>query len=160
MILISHRGNISSKNLSIENRFNQIKLCLFEYKISVEIDLWYINNTFYLTHDPIFDNSSKEEANNLLEFIYNNPHYHSNLFVHCKNKDAFIKMQQNNRFKFLNLFMHEDDPFTVTTTGFIWAHPKSFQERKDSIFVDINNIINKNDREILGICTDHIERFL
>jgi hypothetical protein len=50
MILISHRGNINGKNDVRENSMFYIMEAL-TMGFDVEIDVWYINNEWFLGHD-------------------------------------------------------------------------------------------------------------
>ena len=50
MILISHRGNIDKINTKEENKPTYIFNAL-DHNFNVEVDIWFIENTFYLGHD-------------------------------------------------------------------------------------------------------------
>ena len=50
MKIISHRGNISGPNPDKENHPDYISCALFKV-FDVEIDVWFINNEFWLGHD-------------------------------------------------------------------------------------------------------------
>ena len=50
MFLISHRGNINGANPIEENSINYI-LKAIDLGYNVEIDVWFVNNSFYLGHD-------------------------------------------------------------------------------------------------------------
>ena len=50
MRLISHRGNIDGPNLNNENDPENI-LKVLNLGYDVEIDVWFIDNEFYLGHD-------------------------------------------------------------------------------------------------------------
>ena len=92
MILISHRGNINGKNSDRENSIEYIEEAL-DMGYNVEIDVWVIDNKFYLGHDnPLY------EVDFL--FLINNK-----LWCHAKNLEALLKMKNYD----INCFWHEND---------------------------------------------------
>ena len=50
MKLISHRGNINGKHEGFENNPNYIDTAI-EQGYDVEVDIWFISETFFLGHD-------------------------------------------------------------------------------------------------------------
>ena len=79
--LISHRGNIDGKT-NQENKPEYIKKALF-HGFNVEIDVWYIDNKYYLGHDlPQYE---IEE-----DFLQN-----ASLWCHAKNIEALYRMKLN-----------------------------------------------------------------
>jgi hypothetical protein len=55
MKLIAHRGNINGPNKEKENNPDYIFTAL-KLGYDAEIDIWYINNKWYLGHDnPVFE---------------------------------------------------------------------------------------------------------
>ena len=55
MIYISHRGNIDKINIKEENKPSYIFKAL-DHNFNVEVDIWFIENTFYLGHDaPLYE---------------------------------------------------------------------------------------------------------
>ena len=50
MILISHRGNVDGPNPEKENHPSYIDMTI-KAGYNVEIDVWYIDNNWYLGHD-------------------------------------------------------------------------------------------------------------
>ena len=50
MIFIAHRGNLNGPNKEMENKPEYILKALNK-DFYVEIDVWYINNSFFLGHD-------------------------------------------------------------------------------------------------------------
>jgi hypothetical protein len=74
MILISHRGNIDGKKPHFENSPSYIDEAI-ELGYDVEVDLWLVNDKFYLGHDePQYEIDFKwiEDRDD-------------RLWVHCKN---------------------------------------------------------------------------
>lgn len=137
MIYISHRGNILGKNTDLENEPNYIRAAV-NLGLNVEIDVWYINEKFYLGHDlPVFN----IDAN----FLYNDK-----FWCHAKNPDALVKLLELN----IHCFWHENDTVTLTSRGYIWAYPGK-QPIKNSIAV-LPEINNDNISISSGICSDYI----
>jgi hypothetical protein len=142
MVLISHRGNINGKNIEMENHPSYIDSAL-EQGFDVEIDIRYIDGDLYLGHDtpdyPITLTWLEERGDRL--------------WIHCKNHQAVEHLHQTD----LNWFWHDVDDMTLTSHGFIWAHPK-IQPPKNSISVMPDNF-NWNLSECLGVCSDYIEKY-
>ncbi len=136
MKIISHRGNLEGPDLSSENKPSQIIEAL-KLGFDVEIDVWNIDDHFFLGHDqPSHKIDSK--------FLLNDK-----LWCHAKNLSALEKMLKMN----LNCFWHQEDDFTVTSKGFIWINKMNDSQSEIGI-----SCIFKNTKEINGkhfaICTD------
>lgn len=109
MKIISHRGNIKGSLPDKENRPSYID-CAIALGYDVEIDVRFINNTYYLGHDePQYKVNEKwlEERIN-------------RLWIHCKNIDAAIKISQLN--KNYIFFGHSNDPYVIISNKKIWCH--------------------------------------
>tara|TARA_X000000950_G_C13921450_1_gene663737 strand:- start:21474 stop:21908 length:435 start_codon:yes stop_codon:yes gene_type:complete len=140
MILISHRGNISGKNLKLENNPDYI----MEAKkkgFDVEVDVWFKNDKFYLGHDyPKFEIKKK--------FLKQ-----KKIWCHAKNFQAIPALNKIGA----HYFWHQKDDYTITSKGIIWVYPGK-KLVKNSICV-----LPKNKRKLpincLGICSDYIEKF-
>ena len=88
-----------------------------------------------------------------LHFLFVNS---SKLWIHCKNTQALDYLIQ---FKELNIFWHEEDHYTITSKGVLWAHPKS-EMTCNTIIVMPEHKNNQYDfTKCLGICTDYINNF-
>ena len=106
MILIAHRGNISGPNPIFENNPEYIDNALL-LGYHVEIDVWYIDNEWFLGHDhPEY----KVETG----FLQN-----KNLWFHAKNLHSLENLIKNN----ITCFWHQTDDFTLTSNGLIWICP-------------------------------------
>ncbi len=142
MVLISHRGNTTGKILSAENRPDYIDEAI-GFGFDVEIDIRYVDGDLYLGHDtPDYPTT----LNWLIE-------RKDKLWVHCKNHRAVEHLHQTD----LNYFWHDEDDMTITSHGFIWAHPK-IQPLKNSIAVLPDNY-NWDLSNCIGICSDNIEQY-
>jgi hypothetical protein len=140
MIKISHRGNINGRIEEAENRPDYIEDTL-RLGYDVEVDVWFLNNKFYLGHDKALYITDK--------IFLSNPR----LWVHCKNVDAVLALKHSK----VHYFWHENDTITLTSQGFIWAYPGK-QPIKNSIAV-MPEVYNDNIEGCLGICSDYITNF-
>jgi len=144
MILIAHRGNINGKFESYENEPNYIDKAL-KKGYDVEIDIWVIEGNFYLGHD-------KPQYGITLEWLDKRK---NELWIHCKNIEAMEWF--NSLFGTYNYFWHQEDTLTLTSKGYIWAHPGK-QPIKASIAV-MPEIYNDDTSQCLGICSDYIQNY-
>lgn len=143
MIYISHRGNLSSIDSSLENSPIYIEKAL-QQNFYVEIDLWMQNNKLYLGHDlPQYE---------IEKTFLDNKYF----FVHCKNHEALQFMSNENLD--CEYFWHQDDKYTLTSKNKIWVHP-SAELLKDSICV-LPELSRTEDLSLCyGICSDYIIRY-
>lgn len=140
---ISHRGNIDGRVINAENSPEQISFALSQ-GFEVEIDVWFVEDSFYLGHDePLY----------LIEetFLENDK-----LWCHAKNEESFYKMLSNPN---IHSFWHQTDDFTLTSKGIPWVFPgKKISE--NSIWVLPEKTPYKNIiLNCLGICSDYISRY-
>ncbi len=140
MKLIAHRGNLYGPNPDKENHPSYIEQAL-KLGYDVEIDVWYVNEEWYLGHDePKYKNID-------YNFFLN-----KNLWIHAKNGDAFYKLLQNPK---LNVFWHTDEDWILTSKGHIWTYPNKFLY-PNSVCVLPELGFNGNLKECHGICSDYI----
>jgi hypothetical protein len=138
MIIIAHRGLLHGPNKILENTPKQIDDAI-NMGFDVEIDIHFINGKYFLGHDE----PQYEIDTNWLWAR------EKNLWVHCKNIDALVKMRKTS----LNYFWHENDTVTLTSKCFIWAYPGK-QPIKNSIAV-LPELNNDPVEECFGVCTDY-----
>jgi|TARA_R110000824_G_scaffold67527_2_gene174976 hypothetical protein len=144
MIYIAHRGNIDKKNVELENNPDYIKNALRK-GFDAEIDVWH-RNKLYLGHDE-----PQHECS--LDFLQK---HSSRLWIHCKNLEALENLI---KFKFLNVFWHENDDFTLTSKGYIWTYPgKSLTKNSIAVMPEIKKF--QNLESCFGICSDFISTYL
>jgi hypothetical protein len=141
MILISHRGNINGKKEEFENYPQYITEAL-KAGYNVEVDVWYINETFYLGHD-------KPQYEIPMIFLEN-----ENLWCHAKNLDALEAMKNGE----IHYFWHQNDDVTITSKGFIWTYPNK-QLISGSICVLPEEHDTEITKNVVGICSDHILKY-
>lgn len=137
--LISHRGNINGKFEGFENNPNYIDTAIGQ-GFDVEVDIRFTKGNFYLGHDYAqyqIDEEWLEERKD-------------KLWIHCKNHKALEVLDGTD----YNYFWHHDDDVTITSHGYIWAHPK-IEPLKNSIAV-IPESNNWNVKDCLGVCSDNI----
>ena len=144
MKIISHRGLLEGPDHSIENNPSQIDSAI-GYNFEVEIDLWKIDDQFYLGHDePMLEISL-----NWLEIRSDK------LWIHCKNIEALDFLAKNNLN--FNYFSHDSDHVVLTSKKNLWVFPgKEYTENSILVALSkkcISSIVN-SDIYPLGICTD------
>jgi len=141
MIKIAHRGNINGDLPEMENSPNYV-MAAIEKGYDCEIDLWCLEEKYFLGHDgPQYNIGEK--------FLFD---LSSKLWIHCKNLEA-LKFVSENKGS-LNGFWHQEDRYTLTTRGYIWTYPNQ-PTTTLSILVHLgkwNEIINH--QQLAGICSD------
>jgi len=142
MIYISHRGNLIGKNIKEENKPEYITSAL-EKGFNVEIDVWNVNNNFFLGHDkPLYRINKK--------FLLN-----KKLWCHAKNIVAFYEMSLLN----CHFYWHQDDDYTLTSNGYLWTFPGKILTKKSiCVLPELSKKIKKFN--CAGICSDYIERYV
>ena len=110
MKIIAHRANINGPSSKNENQISSIKDCL-DLGYDVELDIRSLEGKLYLGHDKPQLIISIEE----LRMIKNK------VWVHCKNLQALSFFSQID--EEFNYFWHEEDSYTLTSQGYIWAYP-------------------------------------
>jgi hypothetical protein len=138
MIIISHRGNVKGSDPFNENNPIHIKK-LLDSSIYVEIDVWFINNRFYLGHD-------KPDYEITLVFLK-----HKNLWCHAKNLEALQELLKEN----IICFWHQEDDFTLTSNNYIWTYPNK-NVGNLSIIVDKSKDWRSKNYNCYGICVDFL----
>lgn len=140
MIKIAHRALLNGPDKSIENHPDQIKKAL-SLGFNVEIDVWSVDNKFYLGHD---EPTYKIETS----FISN-----SRLWLHAKNLEALNAMSNMLPSYLINCFYHNVDDYVITSKGFIWTYPGKPLMNK-SIAVLPEQFPDWDLSQAIGICTD------
>jgi hypothetical protein len=137
MKIISHRGNLNGVDKTLENNPQHILKVL--KKFEVEIDVWYIDEKWFLGHD-------NPQYEVLFDF------FKENMWIHCKNLQACEQLSKTN----LNWFWHENDKVTLTSKGYIWSYPDIYVNNGITVEFGYNKDLPKY---ILGICTDYPELY-
>lgn len=145
MKIISHRGNLNGPNPLTENTEEQIDLCISK-GYDVEIDVWCINEDFYLGHD---DATTKVS----IVFLLNRK---KSLWIHCKNFECLSILSKLG----LNYFWHQEDNFTLTSQEFIWTYPNNQISSTNQVVLDFSeNVPFEFYRNVgvYGVCVDYVE---
>ena len=139
MVYISHRANIDGCDKENENHPTQIIKCI-KLGFDVEIDVWRVGNEFVLGHDApqyLID----------IDFLKNNK-----LWCHAKNHDALSVLSE---FRNINCFWHQNDDYTLTSHGFLWAYPGVKLVKNSIAVMPESTAYMGSDLHIChGICTD------
>jgi hypothetical protein len=139
MILISHRGNTTGRNLDRENDPLYIDEAL-RLGYDVELDVWFGDGVFYLGHDePTYPVSS--------EYLKNHK-----LWCHAKNIKALNELVKQG----MHCFWHQEDDVTLTSKGYMWTYPGK-ELTKKSIAVKPDRGADLGD--ISGVCSDYIKEY-
>ena len=139
MIIISHRGNIRGPIPDKENRPSYTD-CAIGNGYHVEIDVRSINGELWLGHD--------EPQYKTTAFFLNR----TSLWCHAKNVEALHHMLLEG----IHCFWHEEDAYTVTSNGWIWAYPGQ-PGTKMAIAV-----MPESDQDLSnyqGVCSDYPSRY-
>ena len=147
MKIIAHRANINGPSSKNENQLSSIKDCL-DLGYDVELDIRLLEGKLYLGHDKPQLIITIEE----LGMIKNK------VWVHCKNLQALSFFSQID--EEFNYFWHEEDSYTLTSKGYIWAYPgKELSPECICVMPEINYPTNNmnylRNLSISGICTDY-----
>ena len=144
MILISHRGNIDGKKPHLENSPSYIDEAI-ELGYDVEVDLWLVNDKFYLGHDePQYEIDFKwiEDRDD-------------RLWVHCKNTESVIELYKMD--EGVNFFWHQEDLLTITSAGYLWVYPGN--QPLDNTISVLPELYNEDVSKCIGICSDYIIKY-
>lgn len=143
MKFIAHRGNTNGPNPKCENKPVYILNALSK-GYDVEIDLWYITNTWFLGHDkPQY----KIGVNFILKYI-------DKFWCHAKNEEALFELL---KIPNINCFWHQEDDYTITSKKFIWVYPgKKLVKNSICVMPERANYTNEELAICSGICSDYI----
>lgn len=144
MKLIAHRGLLNGPDKDLENKPETIRHA-WESGFDCEVDLWKIDDKWFLGHDePTYETS--------ILFLFNDK-----TWIHCKNFEA-LNFLSSHRHTNFNFFWHQKDDFTLTSSGHLWTYPSKELE-KNSICVLPENYMDLSDintLQCMGICSDYV----
>ena len=141
MKIISHRGNITGRNLDFENDPVYVKKAL-AHGYDVEIDVWNQNNKLYLGHD-----TPQHEVD--LDYLRN-----KKFWCHAKNLEA-LKLLLDEK---IHCFWHQEDDYTVTSKGYIWTYPGKHVTSRSVIVCRDTDQLNELETTPHGICVDDVSK--
>ncbi len=140
MRLIAHRGNFDGPNPDKENEPVYIMQAL-AMGYDVEIDVWYLNGTYYLGHDTPQYAVDKQ-------FLMN-----PKFWCHAKNINALYVMESED----IHCFMHDVDSAVFTSLAYIWTYPgQPLTPNSICVLPETNDDFPRN---VAGICSDYISRY-
>ncbi|MFM1840066.1 MAG: Paramecium bursaria Chlorella virus [Bacteroidota bacterium] len=144
MKIICHRANLYGPSKDLENKPEQILDCI-KLGFDVEIDVWNIDNEFYLGHDgPQY----KVDYN----FLKN-----KNLWCHAKNYEALKSMIHDNN---INCFWHQNDDYTLTSKNFMWCYPNiRLINNAIAVMPETTDYSIEDLKKCYAICTDYPFRY-
>ena len=112
------------------------------HNFDVELDVWYLEG-WWLGHD-------KPEYKVDMDFLDNR-----RFWIHCKNISAMTYLQPTK----LNYFWHEEDSYTLTSHGYIWAYPDEMAIAGGNTIAVKPEINNTDVNLFSGICSDNIMKY-
>ena len=145
MKYIAHRGLFQGPNTEKENTPEQIHIALLK-GYDVELDVWYVDEQWYLGHDkPTYN----------INYTFLNER---GFWIHAKNLSALYELNKDNN---LNYFWHQEDDFTLTSLGYIWTYPNQplttnsicVMPEWNTGSIGLDYVIPK----CYGICSDFVE---
>ena len=139
MKIISHRGNLNGPSPT-ENDPGTIDKVLSCTDFDVEIDVWHINNDWFLGHD-------KPKYRIPLEWLILNS---NELWMHAKNLAAYQSLLENDAIQ--KVFWHQKDDFSLVKNGLIWTYPDLPLTTRS--IANIHEPITQTPL-CYGICTDY-----
>ena len=143
MKFIAHRGNVDGPNPELENSPGYI-LSAIDLGYDVEIDVWRKDDVWYLGHDePQYETNTT--------FLRNR-----HLWCHAKNLDAFKLLLDKN----IHCFWHQEDDYTLTSKGYIWAYPgKQLSEKSVCVMPETTSNSLGSLLHVFGLCSDYVSRY-
>lgn len=161
-VLIAHRGNLNGPNPEKENNPSYLKEAL-DLGYHVETDVWYVDGSWWLGHDAPQYRLDEELAESLF--------LDSRVWCHCKNFDALARLRiMSGSEREIHFFWHQEDDYTLTSQGIIWAYPGKYTSSSGLFEPPIvsvmpercfgsENVSLEKLRECYGVCTDEVYRY-
>ena len=146
MKYIAHRGLTKGPNKNFENQPHIVKTAL-DAGVDCEVDLWVIDEKLYLGHD--------EPQYNVTEQFIQNP----GLWIHAKSLATFHWLTASSLD--LNYFWHENDSYTLTSKGYIWAFPgKALTDRCVMVMPETVDptLLTTVDANCYAVCSDWVDK--
>lgn len=149
MKYIAHRGNIDGPKPELENTPAYIQHAL-DAGFYVELDVWEMKGLLWLGHDAPSISVSPD--------FFRGREW--KLFCHCKNVGAISLLH---RLGCPSYFFHEDDPYTITSNGFVWCYPYRTPPSELAIvvmpeqWIDLPKFGDYAERyHLAGVCSDYV----
>ncbi len=145
MIYIAHRGNVSGSNPELENSPEYVDEAISNgYFVEIDVRKGSAPDEFFAGHDygkyKLSIDWFKERR--------------GRLFIHAKDIETYTYFISRHDW---NVFWHQNDAYTLTSAGFIWALPGSKLNEKTICVMPENVLYSKEDISCCaGICSDHV----
>jgi hypothetical protein len=155
LIRIAHRGNLQGPNPEKENHPDYLQAAL-DKGFHVEVDVWIVDGKIYLGHDaPTYEATDYFQYKGAW-YQYNGNFIDSpGLWVHCKNFEAL----NDSWFFHGHKFSHDQDDFTLTSSGYIWTYPRPLPLDRRSIAVMPERVPEWDLSKAAGICSDYPDKY-
>lgn len=137
--LIAHRGNLEGPT-ELENHPDYLLRALSQ-GFDCEVDVWLINGKIFLGHDKP-------------EYMVNEAFLEKTGFwLHAKNLEALDYLVSQK----LACFWHENDAYTITSNGYIWANIGK-PVTPNTILVSLSKADSFSTMKTIpyGICSDYV----
>lgn len=144
--LISHRGLFMGPDPELENTEKQI-ISALQLGYDVETDVRYINGEYWIGHDePTWKCD--------IEFLKQ-----PGMWLHAKNLDALYYLSKHN----MNCFWHQNDFYTLTLHGYIWAYPGQPVYYPDKTVMVMPEVLDRSLKicsvsKCYAICSDYVSQ--
>jgi hypothetical protein len=148
MILISHRGNTTGKQINLENNPDYVDKTI-RMGYNVEVNLWLKEDSFFLGHDE-----PQYKIN--MDWLTSRK---NKLWIHCKNLNSFdfLSTYGDNTYKF---FWHQKDNYTLTSNLMIWAYPdQPLSNRSIAVMPENTEYTLDQLKHCAGVCSDFIANY-
>jgi len=148
MILISHRGNTTGKQINLENNPDYVDKTI-RMGYNVEVDLWLEEDSFFLGHDE-----PQYKIN--MDWLTSRK---NKLWIHCKNLNSFdfLSTYGDNTYKF---FWHQEDSYTLTSNLMIWTYPdQPLSNRSIAVMPENTEYTLDQLKHCAGVCSDFIVNY-
>lgn len=126
--IIAHRGNLARPSdayiITTENKFKEIQTCL-DRGFDVECDIWLKEGRFYLGHDHPETMLIGEQEQNIIG--------NGLIWKHAKNFEALAYMVRSGQGP---VFWHNEDDYTITSSGHIWCHYNKPYSQQSIVLLD------------------------
>lgn len=152
-VLIAHRGLTRGPDPHIENTHSAITQAR-QQGYDVEIDVWYCDGSWWLGHDQpqyALDLAwlrTMDRQDNL------DMHH---VWIHAKDIKTLYQLRLCRWGG--HVFFHENDPVTLTTSGYIWTFPgQSLTPLSVCVMPESAGMLDTIAQvDVWGICSDYID---
>ena len=146
MIFIAHRGNTNGPVPSLENNPDYIDKALQAgFYSEVDVRKCESSETFIVGHD------FGEYQLDISWFLQRR----EKLFIHAKDLSTYAYFLSDNQV--WHVFWHQNDAYTMTSSGYIWAYPGS--ELNDKCICVMPETASYSSEQLsicAGICSDYV----